>query len=125
PPKGEIRDKLPEAKDGKGFEVRQAPRLGVYTFEVFPLDANGAKTDPELQSFAYNLDANAESDLTRATKDTLTPQKAHGSLLGGAGVVALRAPGNANYDEFKEPPPELSTSIWLFLFFLAVFAAEQ
>jgi hypothetical protein len=126
PPKGEMIEKLPDASQGQGYLVQRTPKLGVFTFEVFPnKDANAGQGDPELQAYAYNLDALAESDLARATKETLTPQKTHGGILTSAGVVALRSPANANYDEFKEPPPELSTSIWLFLFLLAVFAAEQ
>jgi hypothetical protein len=100
---------LDQDKKTNSLLFREAhPKLGVYTIELFP---KGAGAAPELQAFAYNLDADAESDLTRASRDTLTPQKAQASLIQGAGLVALRSPNDANFEEFREPPPELSASL--------------
>jgi hypothetical protein len=121
----ETRDPLPQDSAGQNYTVAQAnPKLGVYTFELFPKDVGG-RSDPELQAFAFNLDAESEGDLSRAAKEALVPPKQGGNLFSGAGKIGLRSPGDANWDEFKDPPPELSNMLLLFLFIFAVIAAEM
>jgi hypothetical protein len=111
------------------FEHHDARKPGVYTFEVLPLKraapADGGEGGPELEgvSYAFNIDAAAESDLHRAA----------GSRLEGAsdskakaerGRVRLLAPGDS-FEEFQNEQPDASKSPWLYLFILLVLVAEQ
>ena len=77
-----------------------------------------------MQAYSFNLDSKAESDLNRTPKETLLRKKSVGAGLAGGGKVALRSPGD-NFDDFKDPPPELSNMVWLFLLIALVFAVEQ
>src|SRR5947209_467679 len=89
-------------------------KTGVYTFEFLSSPVEGGKAETEVQAFAFNLDSQAESDLNRAPKESLLRKTAVGAGLASGGKVALRSPGD-NFDDFKDPPPELSNMVWLFL----------
>ena len=65
------------------FGATQKP--GVYTFAFFPQAANAVEPPPEVQSYAFNVDAAAESNLRRAPKDKLERNKP-------AGAESQRAP---------------------------------
>jgi len=97
---------------------------GVYTFEFFPVADPGAKAETEVQAYAFNIDSAAESDLNRAPKEALLRKTAVGAGSAGGGKVALRSPGDS-FDDFKDPPPDLSNMIVLFLLIALVFMVEQ
>ncbi len=99
-------------------------KTGVYTFEFFPNNDAGGKPTAEVQAFAFNMDSAAESDLNRATKETLVRKTAVGTGLAAGGKVVLRSPGDS-FEDFKDPPPDLSNMIVLFILIALVFAAEQ
>ena len=97
---------------------------GVYTFEFFPVADPGVKAETEVQAYAFNIDSAAESDLNRAPKEALLRKTAVGAGSAGGGKVALRSPGDS-FDDFKDPPPDLSNMIVLFLLIALVFFVEQ
>ena len=99
-------------------------KTGVYTFEFFPSADAGGKPRAEVQAFRLQLRLAAESDLNRATKETLVRKTAGGTGLAAGGKVALRSPGDS-FDDFKDPPPDFSNMIVLFILIALVFAAEQ
>ncbi len=73
------------------------------------------------RSFAFNVDAEAESDLKRAASAKLIRNR-NGS--DGKGKITLRSPGER--DEVVKPrEPDLSELPWLFLIFLIVLIVEQ
>ncbi len=100
-------------------------RPGVYSFEFVPrADPGDMAPAAELQAYAFNIDTEAESDLSRASNEALLRKTSGGAGLTAGGKVALRSPG-ANFDEFKEPPPDLSKMVWFFLLIGLVFLVEQ
>jgi uncharacterized membrane protein len=123
-PAQDVRPELPLNKVGERYKpsLNNVDRPGVYTFEFFPTVEGGPRQDPEIQAFAVNIDSQAESDLSRAAKEKLVRKASFANQAGGK--VTLRSPGDP-FDEFKDPPPELSDMLWLFLLFVAVLLAEQ
>jgi hypothetical protein len=97
---------------------------GVYTFEFYPIAEPGTKETAEVQAYAFNIDSQAESDLSRAPKEALVRKATVGAGLAGGGKVALRSPGDS-FEDFKDPPPELSNMVWLFVLIGLVFVVEQ
>ena len=105
-------------------KLPKVDKPGVYTFEFFPDADPGGKAPTEVQAYAFNIDSAAESDLNRAPKEALLRKTAVGAGVAGGGKVALRSPGDS-FDDFKDPPPDLSNMIVLFLLIALVFAVEQ
>ena len=83
-----------------------------------------ASATPVLQAYAFNMDAEAESDLTRAPKEILLPKSSAGAGPAAGDRVALRSP-DTGLEQFKEEPPDLSSMVWLFLLIGLVFIVEQ
>ena len=113
------------SKDAPVYQqtLRNLARPGVYTFEFVRKTEPGETPVAEVQAYAFNIDTVAESDLNRASKEVLL-RKPSAPGLAAAGRVVLRSPGDS-FDEFKDPPPELSNMIWLFLLIGLVFVVEQ
>jgi hypothetical protein len=105
------------------FRYKNALRPGVYRFE-FTLIGDGPEDDrKEVRAYAYNVDANQESDLKRAARDRMEP-----TIPGDAsqrGTLTIRTPGEGGYVEFKEKQPDASESPWLYLFFIIILVVEQ
>jgi hypothetical protein len=93
---------------------------GVYSFTFYP-NSQDAAEQSELRSYAFNIDADKESDLRRAARDKLERPRARDNR---AGTILLRSPGDS-YDEYKNKAPDTSESPWLYLFFLIVLVVEQ
>jgi hypothetical protein len=117
---------LTETKGTLHFTFSSSRRPGVYTFEFSPLAGapGGAEPAPEQRVYAFNVDADAESDLRRAERDKLVRARVAGDGRGSVGKIALRAPGDT-YEAFKNRQPDASESPWLYLFFLVVLIVEQ
>ena len=126
-PAVEVRPVAPLTASSDGLYKLKLPavsKTGVYTFEFFPVADPGVKAETEVQAYAFNLDSAAESDLNRAPKEALLRKTAVGTGMAAGGKVALRSPGD-NFDDFKDPPPDLSNMIVLFALIALVFAVEQ
>jgi hypothetical protein len=94
----------------------------VYTFEFFPIPTAGGVPQTETRSYAFNLDAQAESNLKRVVKEKLErPWTTSSSRAGG---VRLQVPEDG-FEDLKEKQPDASESPWLYLFFLVVLVVEQ
>jgi hypothetical protein len=89
------------------------------------LTLKGAAEDEgqELRAFVFNVDAEAESDLRRATREGL--ELGLTSRKQGAGVRLHYVNNPDDMDLFKEKQPDASESPWLFLFFLIILIVEQ
>src|SRR5205823_3834694 len=87
--------------------------------EFKPVDA----TQPsEFRSYAFNIDADAESNLKRAEKDKLGTQIK--TKEARAGQVKVFAPGD-DITTFKQRDPDASEMPWLYLLILIVLIVEQ
>jgi hypothetical protein len=117
---------LTESKNQLHFTFSNSRRPGVYTFEFYPLAGapGGAEPAPEQRVYSFNVDADAESDLRRADRDSLVRTRTAAEARGPTGKVALRAPGDT-YEAFKNRQPDASESPWLYLFFLIILIVEQ
>jgi hypothetical protein len=93
---------------------------GVWTFTFQSIQPGVAD---EVHAYAFNVDAAAESDLKRSTKNKLMDLKTK-SNDSKAGKVALLGPDDG-FDVFKPHEPDASESPWLYLFFLLVLVVEQ
>jgi hypothetical protein len=132
---GDVSADEPKAEDDpletfgpKGAQVfrpalTNVDKPGVYTFAFTPKSALNEPTTQELQAYAFNIDTEAESTLNRAPKEALAPKAANAASVNG-GRLTLRSVGDS-FDEFKDPPPELSKMVWLILLIGLIFVAEQ
>ncbi|MFL5342230.1 MAG: BatA domain-containing protein [Gemmataceae bacterium] len=112
------------------FSYGSAREPGVYEVVLNRKDAppeepkspKAEKADPEKArqetlAYAFNIDALAESDLKRASRDDLD------SVAPGA---SLHKPGDDSLAAaLKQKKTDLSESVWLFLLFMLVLAVEQ
>ncbi len=82
--------------------LRNVNQPGVYTFEFTPkADPGDPAPAAELQAYAFNIDTNAESDLSRAPNEALLRKAPGGSGLNVGGKVALRRPAPASTNSRK------------------------
>jgi hypothetical protein len=81
----------------------------------------GGGEQTETRSYAFNIDAEAESNLKRAGRDRLERSKPKDSR---SGTVALRGVGD-DFEVYRERQPDASESPWLYLMFLVILVAEQ
>jgi hypothetical protein len=95
---------------------------GVYTFEVKPLPGAGDKAVAQSRAYAFNIDAENESDLKRASTAKLLRDKAEAKS--GKGKIAVKSPGDKE-EIVKEKKPDASEMPWIFLLILAALIAEQ
>jgi Aerotolerance regulator N-terminal len=101
-----------------GVEFRKP---GVYLFDVYPRpEVGGPEAKPEHRAYVFNVDALAEGDLKRATKEDvdLNPKE------------PVRGRGRMLYSEqgglvTPDPKSDTSESPWLFLIILGVLVVEQ
>ncbi len=114
---------LPLNNNVLSFAFNATQKPGVYTFAFFPQAANAVEPPPEIQSYAFNVDASAESNLRRAAKDKLERNKPVGAES-QVGKIALRSPGD-DYAAFKNKQPDASESPWLYVFILLILVVEQ
>jgi Aerotolerance regulator N-terminal len=114
--------KLPTNEEKKLLVLNfdDAVRPGVYSFEFRPIDET--KQPSEFRSYAFNVDAGAESNLKRADKDKLEVKTKNKDAR--AGKVMVFAQGDS-LDVFKGREPDASEKPWLYLLFLIVLVAEQ
>ena len=110
------------------FSFTEARNPGVYEFVMtrkdvdpnkpdVPKGADPVKARQETLAFAFNVDALAESDLRRASKEDLDSV---------APNVPLHIPDDQTYASvLTEKKSDLSESIWLFLVFVIVLLVEQ
>jgi hypothetical protein len=99
------------------FLFNEARQPGVYRFEFTTQgDTSGAAPRVDQQAYAFNVDAAAEGDLRRASRDDIE------STAPGA---TLHTPGSGLAELLKERRSDLSESPWLYLLILLVLIAEQ
>jgi hypothetical protein len=110
------------------FRYNDARTPGVYEFLLNRKDVDPSKPDApkgtepekarqETLAYAFNIDALAESDLRRASKDDLDSV---------APNVPLHTPEDPTYAAaLTDKKSDLSESVWLFLVFLLVLLVEQ
>jgi hypothetical protein len=100
----------------------EAREPGVYHFETLHKDKDGVE-QPEVTSYAYNIDVLAESDLKRAETQALNPPRS-GSEDARKGKIVFASPGDS-YEGFKSRDPDASENPWLYLLFLVILIVEQ
>ncbi|MFO0927087.1 MAG: BatA domain-containing protein [Gemmataceae bacterium] len=117
-------EKGPLAKSAAGltFTLDKVRRPGVYKVSLTLLGDGPEEDRQEVRAYAYNVDAAAESDLKRASRERLEPEQPPGDSR--RGKLVLRIPGES-YEQFKERQPDASESSLLYLFFLLILVAEQ
>ena len=106
------------------FTFNQTAKPGSWFFEFFPNAPPDAKDTPatEVEAYAFNVDAQAEGDLRRTSREKLEANRFASDPR--AGKIALWSPGD-NYDSLKNRSPDASESPWLYLLFLIILIAEQ
>lgn len=104
------------------FTLDKVRRPGVFKVSLTLLGEGPEEDRQEVRAVAYNVDALAESDLKRASRERLEPELPPGD--GKRGTLVLRVPGES-YEQFKERQPDASESSLLYLFFLLILVAEQ
>ncbi|MFO0878924.1 MAG: BatA domain-containing protein [Gemmataceae bacterium] len=112
-------------KDGNQLNFAFTDRVrgpGVVKVNLTLLGEGPEEDRQEVRAFAYNVDAMAEGDLKRASRDRLEPELPPGPPT--RGKLVLRVPGES-YETFKERQPDASESSLLYLFFLIILIAEQ
>ncbi|HEY7157025.1 MAG TPA: BatA domain-containing protein [Gemmataceae bacterium] len=112
---------LPMKDNVLTFDFTDSKEPGVYTFEFYPNGKDVAADQTETRAFAFNLDAEKESDLRRAARDKLERPHARDSR---AGTILVRSPGDT-FEAYKNKMPDASESPWLYLFFLVILIVEQ
>ena len=96
-------------------EVREP---GFYSFELTPKTG----TETEVISLAYNVDANAESDLTRTATEKLRRDPKNEKK---GKVVVVSPDGSRKEAAKKTDDPDASGPPWVYLILLLVLVAEQ
>src|SRR5947209_722708 len=79
---------------------------GVYRLEFTLVGEGPAETRKEVRAYSFNVDAEAESDLSRADRDRLAfeiPKKDSRTAS-----LMLSVPGDENMDRFRERQPDAS-----------------
>jgi hypothetical protein len=106
------------------FTFNQTAKPGSWFFEFFPNAPPDGKDTPatEVEAYAFNVDAQAEGDLRRTSREKLEANRFASDPR--AGKIALWSPGD-NYDSLKNRSPDASESPWLYLLFLIILIAEQ
>jgi len=102
------------------FTFREARRPGVYFFEFKP--TRWPEVAAETRAYAFNVDAAAESDLKRASREKLEPPG--NSKDSRAGKRMVFGPGD-DFSRFKNREPDASESPWLYLLFILILVVEQ
>ncbi len=106
------------------FNLGNINRPGVYTI-TRTLLGDGAEEDrQEKLAYACNVDALAESNLKRASKDQLVPEMPS-SGDSKRGQLTLWIPGESDPEKFKERQPDASEWPWLYLFIILILVVEQ
>ncbi len=103
---------------GLELDFTNAREGGFYAFTFTRLD--GSK---ESQTYAFNVDSSAESDLHRADREKLERNPASG-IGSKRGVIRLIEQGS-DLTGFKARIPDFSEKPWLFLLLLIILIAEQ
>ena len=120
------KDSAVMAKDGKvlAFDLPAAAtkRPGVFRFTLTALGEAPVEDRQEARSFAYNVDALAESDLKRAATDRVEPE---GKQVDPKAGKFSFGPPTGNVADYGEKKPDASESPWLYLFFILILVVEQ
>jgi hypothetical protein len=114
---------MAKAGDVLNFALADVRQPGVYRLEFTLVGEGPAETRKEVRAYSFNVDAEAESDLSRADRDRLQfeiPKKDARTAS-----LMLSVPGSENFDVFKERQPDASESPWLYLFFILILVVEQ
>ncbi len=105
------------------FTLKNVREPGVFRITHTLLGDGPDEDRQEVRAYAFNVDAVSESDLKRAAKERLVPERTSSDSKGGK--LTLRFPGSDSYEEFKEKQPDASESPWLYLFFIIILVVEQ
>lgn len=111
---------LPMKDNMLTLDFRDTRDPGVYTFAFYP-NSEEAIDQAEVRSFAFNMDADKESDLRRAARNKLEHVRNRDRR---AGTILLHWPGDT-YEVYKNKMPDASESPWLYLLFLVILVVEQ
>ncbi len=112
-------ERTAQAAEGKySFAFENTKRTGVHVFRLFPQGK-----EPEERWFAFNVDADAESNLRRVYSDDLV-RGAATEASATRGTMKISMPDEIQ-DELRERKADLSEMPWLFLLFLVVLVVEQ
>ncbi len=114
--------KMTEGETAFTYSFSDTKRPGVYVFETTRKKAE-AGAQKETKLFAFNVDAEAESNLKRAARQRLDENPTLREKYRDVGV-SLLGPGES-FDKFKTKDPDVSESPWLYLLFLIILICEQ
>jgi hypothetical protein len=95
------------------FHLDRTSEPGVYHLQLTERADSGGEPRTDSRAFAVNVDAEHESDLSRAGRDELER------------VGRLSTPAAGTIADLIGRPSDLSESAWFYLLFLAVLVAEQ
>ncbi|HZT83400.1 MAG TPA: hypothetical protein VFA26_24430, partial [Gemmataceae bacterium] len=114
--------KIEPVKNGQQLRLsfRDTREPGVYLIDLPVLDEKENAT--ETRAFALNVDADAESNLKRASKEALAAGGGEGGLQAGRSQVIGDATG-VIVD--KQKRSDWSESPWFYLGFLVILVIEQ
>jgi hypothetical protein len=126
---GSLRDNedLPEqpgavSQNQISFTYSDTRTPGIYFFDFFPRNDKGQAAAVEKKAYAFNVDTANESDLKRASWESLVHNP--GSVPPGRGLVYLNSPAS-DFSILQEKQNDWSESPWLYLLILAVLVVEQ
>jgi hypothetical protein len=104
------------------FNLKDIRKPGVHRINLTLLGDGAPEDRQEVRAFAFNVDAEAESDLKRASRDRLEPELPPGDAK--RGKLTFRNAGDP-FEELKERQPDASESSLLYLFFILILIVEQ
>lgn len=97
------------------FRFNQVRKPGVYVLELAARQETGG-THPEPRAYAFNIDTQAESNLSRVPRVDLEEM---------APTAKIYALGSEKFVELADRQSDLSQGPWLYLIFLVMLIAEQ
>ncbi len=109
--------KLESKDDRQWLTFAEAKEPGIYNFELMP--ERGSEAD--VLSLSYNVDAEAEGNLTRTETDKLEKKDLKDSKKGSLIVLG---PGDS-FERFKNREPDVSELPWIYVVLLLLLLAEQ
>jgi hypothetical protein len=117
--------KLAKDKKALAFTFKDTRKPGLYRLQL-TLVGDAPKDDrTEERAYVFNVPAETESNLKRATRERLQQNLSSRPTSKGAGTLTIRSPGDSDYEQFKEKQPDASESPWLYLFFIIILIVEQ
>lgn len=115
--------KMTEKDDNYVYSFTDTKRPGVYVFETTLKNPEMGQPQKQATLYAFNVNAEAESDLQRASRAQLDDNSTFRDKYKQASVKFFDK--GDSFDVFKAKDPDTSESPWLYLLLLVVLICEQ